>query len=69
MFLKYYRPPWSRTKKDAAWLANKELSGTAGSNQSRDYPNALDRSNQDMKNAYPNGTGVGPFSLPPLFRF
>jgi hypothetical protein len=53
----------------AAKMADQELSGTAESSQSRDYPNALDQSNQDMKNAYPNVTSVGPFNLPWKCRF
>jgi hypothetical protein len=52
-----------------AKMANQELSGTVRASHSRDYPNALDRSNQDMKNAYPNSTSVGPFNLPWKWRF
>jgi len=51
-----------------AKAANLELSSTAGQNQSRDNPNSIDRSNTEMKNAYPNSTTVGPGSFT-LFKF
>ena len=47
----------------AAKAANSELSSTAGGNESRDNPNAVDRLNTEMKQAYPNATTVGPASV------
>jgi outer membrane protein OmpA-like peptidoglycan-associated protein len=52
----------------AAKAANSELSSTAGKNESRDNPNAADRLNSEMKQAYPNSTSVGPANIT-LFRF
>jgi len=52
----------------AAKAANSELSSTAGKEQSRDNPNAADRLDTQMKQAYPNATSVGPASVT-LFRF
>jgi outer membrane protein OmpA-like peptidoglycan-associated protein len=63
LFLKY-RYEWGLSEKRAAQLANSELAGTAGADQSRDYPNSIDQSNNQMKNSYPNSTSVGPFSAP-----
>ena len=67
LYLKYRK--WGLSKELAAKAANSELAGTAGSSQSRDNPNALDRSNTDMKNANPNATSVGPFNIPWKLRF
>lgn len=52
----------------AAKAANSELSSTAGQEQSRDNPNAADRLDTQMKQAYPNATSVGPANYT-LFRF
>jgi outer membrane protein OmpA-like peptidoglycan-associated protein len=52
----------------AAKAANAELSATSGKEQSRNNPNAADRLDTDMKQAYPNATTVGPASRE-LFRF
>jgi len=64
-----YRWSWGLTEELAAKAANSELASTAGASQSRDYPNAEDRFNTDMKNAYPNATTIGPFNLPFKWRF
>lgn len=58
----YYQYHFSREM--AAKAANSEMSGTAGADQSRDNPNKVDDTNNDMKRGYPNSTGVGPFNLP-----
>lgn len=68
LYLKF-RYEWGLSKELAAKAANQALGATAGSSQSRDYPNALDRSNSDFKSAYPNATGVGPINLPWKWRF
>jgi outer membrane protein OmpA-like peptidoglycan-associated protein len=52
----------------AAKAANSELSLTAGKEQSRDNPNAADLLDQQMKQAYPNATSVGPANAT-LFKF
>jgi outer membrane protein OmpA-like peptidoglycan-associated protein len=52
----------------AAKAANSELSSTAGKEQSRDNPNAADRLDTQMKQAYPNATSVGPANVT-LFKF
>jgi outer membrane protein OmpA-like peptidoglycan-associated protein len=59
-----YRYVWGLSKELAAKAANTELSGTASSDQSRDYPNAQDRFNQEWKELNPNATTVGPFNVP-----
>jgi len=53
----------------AAKAANSELSSGAGSTQSHDAPNALDRSNEDWKAAHPNTPTVGPFFFPYKWKF
>lgn len=68
IYLKY-RYTYKLSRENAAKAANSELSGTAGTDQSRDNPNEVDRTNTDMKNAYPNSKGVGPFNLPWKLRF
>jgi outer membrane protein OmpA-like peptidoglycan-associated protein len=68
LYLKY-RYQYHLSKELAAKAANQELSGTAGSSQSSNSPNSIDRSNQDLKNAYPDSKGVGPFNLPWKLRF
>jgi outer membrane protein OmpA-like peptidoglycan-associated protein len=62
MYLKY-RYQWGLSEELAAKAANSELKGTAGAAQSRDYPNALDRSDTDMKRAYPDSTKIGPINI------
>lgn len=52
----------------AAKAANSELSSTAGQEQSRDNPNAADRLDAQMKQAYPSATTVGPANIT-LFKF
>jgi outer membrane protein OmpA-like peptidoglycan-associated protein len=52
----------------AAKAANSEISSTAGKAQSRDNPNAADRLDSQMKQAYPNATTLGPGSVT-LFKF
>jgi outer membrane protein OmpA-like peptidoglycan-associated protein len=59
-----YRYVWGLSKELAAKAANSELSGTASSDQSRDYPNSQDRFNQEWKERNPNTTTIGPFNLP-----
>jgi outer membrane protein OmpA-like peptidoglycan-associated protein len=59
-----YRFVWGFPKELAAKAANTELSGTASSDQSRDYPNAQDRFNQEWKDMNPNATTIGPFNIP-----
>jgi outer membrane protein OmpA-like peptidoglycan-associated protein len=59
-----YRYVWGLSKELAAKAANSELSGTASSDQSRDYPNAQDRFNQEWKDLNPNASTIGPFNLP-----
>jgi outer membrane protein OmpA-like peptidoglycan-associated protein len=63
LYLKY-RYSYHLSKTLAAKAANSELAGTAGADQSRDYPNSIDQSNNQMKDSYPNSTSVGPFSTP-----
>ena len=62
MYLKY-RYTWGLSEELAAKAANSELKGTAGAAQSRDYPNALDRSDNDMKRQYPDSKQIGPFNI------
>ena len=52
----------------AAWLANKELSSTSSTEQSRSNPSPADQLDMDMKKGYPNSTTVGPANYE-LFRF
>jgi outer membrane protein OmpA-like peptidoglycan-associated protein len=59
---------WKLPKERAAQAANAELSGTAGRSESRANPNAADRTDNDMQQAYPNATKVGPASVK-LFEF
>ena len=59
-----YRYVWGLSRELAAKAANAELSGTASSDQSRDYPNAQDRFNQEWKEMNPNATTVGPLNIP-----
>ena len=65
---KYFRE-YHMSKEMAAKAANSEMSGTAGADQSRDNPNKVDDTNNDMKKGYPNSTGVGPFNLPWKLHF
>jgi outer membrane protein OmpA-like peptidoglycan-associated protein len=51
------------SKEKAAWLANQEVCKTAGQNQSRDFPNQQDQSNQDWKNQHPEDKGIPPINL------
>jgi outer membrane protein OmpA-like peptidoglycan-associated protein len=55
-------------EEDAATMANRELSSTAGSVLGRDNPNAADRLDRDMQNAYPDAKTLGPASVT-LFEF
>jgi outer membrane protein OmpA-like peptidoglycan-associated protein len=59
-----YRYVWGFSKELAAKAANAELSGTASSDQSRDYPNAQDRFDKEWKDMNPNATTLGPFNIP-----
>jgi outer membrane protein OmpA-like peptidoglycan-associated protein len=63
-----YRKGWGFPEEVAAKLANWEIAATAGKAQTRDNPNALDRSDQDIKRAYPDSTTVGPASVT-IWRF
>ena len=56
-------------KKVAAKLANSEMTSTAGQDQSRDNPNSIDRSNQQMKQDFPGSTTIGPANLPWKLEF
>jgi outer membrane protein OmpA-like peptidoglycan-associated protein len=56
------------SKEAAAKMANSELSATAGKAQSRDNPNAADRLDRDLQNAYPDATKVGPGNIT-IFKF
>jgi outer membrane protein OmpA-like peptidoglycan-associated protein len=58
-----YRNDWGLSESLAAAAANKELSATAGKDQSRDNPNAADRLDSQMKQGYPNATTLGPGSI------
>ena len=55
-------------KELAAKAANSELSSTAGKALGRDNPNTADRLDQQMQQAYPGATKVGPASVT-LFKF
>lgn len=68
MWSKYFYQ-WHLSREMAAKAANSEMSGTAGADQSRDNPNKVDDTNNDMKKGYPNSTGVGPFNLPWKYHF
>ena len=59
-----YRRVWGLSEELAAKAANLELSGTISSSQSRDSPNAIDRSNTEMKDLFPNSTTAGPVMSP-----
>ena len=63
MYRKYH-DVWRLPKERAAQAANSELNRTAGSDQSRDYPNAQDRFNQEWKDMNPGATTIGPFNIP-----
>jgi len=63
-----YRKVYGLSEELAAKAANSELSATAGKEQSRDNPNALDRGDTEMKRAYPDATTVGPASVT-IFKF
>lgn len=63
-----YRWKWGLPKKRAADAANAELSGTASSDLSRDNPNAADRLDKEMQNAYPDAKKVGPANIT-IFKF
>jgi outer membrane protein OmpA-like peptidoglycan-associated protein len=63
-----YRKGWGLSEEVAAKLANWEIAATAGKSQTRDNPNAVDRSDEDMKRAYPDSTTVGPGSVT-IWRF
>lgn len=56
------------SEKAAAKAANSELSSTAGKALGRDNPNAADRLDKEMQQAYPGATKVGPASVK-LFEF
>ncbi|HUI83247.1 MAG TPA: DUF4157 domain-containing protein [Candidatus Binatia bacterium] len=56
-------------EKIAAKLANSEMTSTAGQDQSRDNPNSIDRSNQQMKQDFPGSTTIGPANLPWKLEF
>jgi len=66
LYWKYRRLGLS--KNQAATLANKELSSTAGKEQSRDNPNTEDRLERDIQQGYPGATKVGPANIT-IFRF
>ncbi len=63
-----YRKGWGLSEEVAAKLANWEIAATAGKSQTRDNPNALDRSDDDMKRAHPDATTVGPAGVT-IWRF
>jgi|SRR5271165_760385 len=67
MFLKY-RFIWGLPEEWAARLANWELSGTLKSDAARNYPNAIDRANEDWKTLHPNDTTIGPIMSPDLIQ-
>lgn len=67
VYLKYRNLGLS--KETAAKLANTELSSIAGQDQTRDNPNAIDQSNAEMKQQFPNSTTIGPVNLPWKWRF
>jgi outer membrane protein OmpA-like peptidoglycan-associated protein len=56
------------SKELAAKAANLELTSTSGKAQSRDNPNAADRLDSQMQQAYPGATKLGPASIT-LFKF
>jgi outer membrane protein OmpA-like peptidoglycan-associated protein len=59
-----YRKTWGLPESISKSFTNSGLSGAAGADQSRDYPNAMDRANQDWKNMNPGVTTYGPYNIP-----
>lgn len=66
LYWKYRRMGLS--KELAAKAANWELNSTLGKGLSRDNPNAADRLDKEMQQAYPGATKLGPASIT-LFKF
>ena len=63
-----YRYGWGLSEERAADAANLEISSTANKDLSRDNPNAADRLDKDMQNAYPDATKAGPANIT-IFKF
>jgi outer membrane protein OmpA-like peptidoglycan-associated protein len=66
LYWQFYRESGSKTA--AAKAANSAMSSTAAKDLSRDNPNAADRLDKEMQNAYPDAKKVGPANIT-IFKF